>query len=100
LTSKYKGEIEHYLGNLKSYTGSNLRISNDGDRHFIIDDKGHSFGHGQSYSNLYSSIYFCSEILSHIEKTKKIPHSKECIKKNEIEYDIANRECICEDEEK
>ena len=33
----------------------------------------------------------------HSDECTKFDHSKECIEKNETQYDPANRECICED---
>jgi len=64
MVSKYEKQIEHYLENIKNSTGLSLTLSNDGNSHFIKDYDGHTFGHGETMSNLYSSIFFCAEILS------------------------------------
>ena len=79
MTSKYEKQIERCLEHIKNDTGINVRVSNNGDRHFIIDDKGHSFGHSESYSQLYSSVYLCSDILSFMdaEETRKIMELEE-----------------------
>jgi len=79
MTSKYEKEVERCLEHIQKKTGINVRVSNSGDRHFIIDDKGHSFGHGESYSQLHSSVYFCSEILSFMdaEETRRIMELEE-----------------------
>ena len=64
MSSKYEKQAEFYLENITSSIGLNLTISNDGSRHFIRDYDGHTFGHGETMSNLYSSIFLCAEILS------------------------------------
>lgn len=71
MSRKYEGELKHYLENIKNHTGLNLRMSNDGNRHFIQDDQGHTFGHGETYGDLYSSIFFCENILSFVKQQKK-----------------------------
>jgi len=85
MTSKYEKQIERCLEHIKNDTGINVRVSNDGDRHFIIDDKGNSFGHGESYGELYSSVYFCSEILGFV-KTKKMNENMELVKQGNEQY--------------
>jgi hypothetical protein len=64
MVSKYEKQAEFYLENIANSIGLNLTISNDGSRHFIRDYDGHTFGHGETMSNLYSSIFLCAEILS------------------------------------
>ena len=71
MPSKYEGELKHYLQAIKNSTGLNLRMSNDGNRHFIKDDQGHTFGHGETIGDLYSSIFFCENILSFVKQQKK-----------------------------
>tara|TARA_B110000263_G_C14937215_1_gene341999 strand:+ start:39 stop:290 length:252 start_codon:yes stop_codon:yes gene_type:complete len=79
MPSKFTKDVERCLELIKKETGINVRVSNDDDKYFIIDDKGHSFGHGEPYRRLYSSVYFCSEILSFMksEETRKIMESEE-----------------------
>jgi|TARA_R110000787_G_scaffold65122_1_gene146680 hypothetical protein len=64
MVSKYEKQAEFYLENIANSIGLNLTISNDGNNHFIRDYDGHTFGHGETMSNLYSSIFLCAEILS------------------------------------
>ena len=64
MINKYEKQAEFYLENISNSIGLKLTISNDGSRHFIRDYDGHTFGHGETMSNLYSSIFLCAEILS------------------------------------
>ena len=68
--SKFEKDLTRCLETVKRETGLNLKVSNDGDRHFIIDDKGHCFGHGEPYRRLYSTLYFCSELLSFLKQNE------------------------------
>ena len=79
MPSKFTKDVERCLEYIQKETGINVRVSNDGDRHFIIDDKGHSFGHGEPYRRLYSSVYLCSEILKFMksEETARIMEAEE-----------------------
>ena len=71
MTSKYEKQINHYLESIMDSTGLNLTVSNDGNSHFIRDYDGHTFGHGETMSELYSSIFFCAEILSMQKRMKE-----------------------------
>jgi hypothetical protein len=71
MPSKFTKDVERCLELIKKETGINVRVDNDGDKYFIIDDKGHSFGHGEPYRRLYSSVYFCSEILNFMKVAKE-----------------------------
>lgn len=69
MASKYEGNLKFYLEILESQTGLKLRVSNDGDRHFIAStDLSKTYGHGLSISNLYSAVFMATEIISAAKK--------------------------------
>ena len=87
--SKFEKDLIRCLETVKKETGLNLKVSNDGDKHFIIDDKGHEFGHGEPYRRLYSTIYFCSEILNFV-KQQKIDENMELEEQGNLQADVGS----------